>query len=195
MNPMKKQLQDMMVRAEHAKAQGQEAVARALWRAAIGLDHNNAAIHRELALSFGERLDNIPAAQHAHMWLLAQPASPEARWAYGLMLYRNNQLDKAIHILTPLSQSHPAWPNLNLVLAKIHFAQRALDHSDFYFKQAIQQTIQNSTEEASARWEHAMQQLTQGHYADGWDNHEARLTSIGWAQLHLCPLPAPTWAG
>ena len=195
MNPMKKQLQDMMVRAEHAKAQGQEAVARALWRAAIGLDHNNAAIHRELALSFGERLDNIPAAQHAHMWLLAQPASPEARWAYGLMLYRNNQLDKAIHILTPLSQSHPAWPNLNLVMAKIHFAQRALDRSDFYFKQAIQQTIQNSTEEASARWEHAMQQLTQGHYADGWDNHEARLTSIGWAQLHLCPLPAPTWAG
>ena len=144
MNPKQKQFQDIMLRAEHAKAQGQESVARALWIAAIALDHNNAMLHRELTLSFGEQLDNAPALQHAHMWFLTQPASPEARWVYGLMLYRTNQLDKATRTLTPLSQSHPTWPNINLVLAKIHFAQRALDQSDFYFKQAVQQTTQNS---------------------------------------------------
>ena len=195
MNPKQNTVQELLVRAEHAKTQGQDAVARALWLSAIDLDHNNAMIHRELTLSFGEQLDNTPALHHAHMWFLAQPAAPEARWVYGLMLYRANQLDYAIKILTPLSQSHPTWHNINLVMAKIHFTQRTLNLSDFYFKQAVLQTTHSPQEEASTRWEYAMQQLTEGRYADGWDNHEARLKSIGWAQLHLCPLPAPTWAG
>ena len=195
MNPKQKHLQELVMRAERAKAQGQEAVARTLWIAALALDNNNAMIHRELSLSFGEQLDNVPALQHAHMWYLIQPNNPEAHWVYGLMLYRSNHLDQAIKILTPLSQSQPSWPNINLVMAKLHLTKRALEQSDSYFKKAVEQTASNPQENASTRWEHAMLQLTQSDYANGWDNHETRLQSIGWAQLHLCPLPAPTWAG
>ena len=195
MNPKLKSIQNLVNRAEQAKTQGQHATARALWFAVIDLDRNNAAAHRELAFSFGEQFDNISALQHAHMWFLIQPANPEARWVYGLMLFRKNLTHEAIQILTPLTHSHPTWTNLNLVMAKLHFAQRQLEQSDVYFKHAIAQVIHDPLEEAKVRWEYAMQLLTQGRYADGWDNHEARLLSMGWAQLHFCPLPATLWAG
>lgn len=188
-------IQTLLDTASQLDAQGQVASARALWHTVLEKNNDIALAHAFLAHSYGQQNDNQNALAHAQMWFHLEPTNPNARWIYGLLLFRNSQYPASLRILTPLADAHPDWPNVHLVIAKIYLDLREMDKGDPYFRRAVQNTANNPTENAKARWEYAMQLLTQGNFKDGWHHHEARLSSIGWADLHLCPLPAPMWTG
>ncbi|TDR31486.1 CDC27 family protein [Hydromonas duriensis] len=193
MNPT--HLQSLLDTAQQLDAQGQKASARALWHAALRLNNELPLVHAQLAYSYGESLNNDIALTHAQMWYHLDPTNPSARWLYGLFLFRMAQHQHAIDILVPLAETQPNWPNLHLVIAKCYLDLRQMEKGAPYFERAVQNTENDPIENAKVRWEYAMQLLTQGHFKEGWHNHEARLISIGWANLHLCPLPAPLWKG
>lgn len=194
MNPETfKIIQELFGQAKQYEAEGKIACARAIYHRILAKVNYEEITHNALANSYAETFENPAALNHAQMAFMINPVSPTNRWVYGLMLYRTSEWQKAIEVLTPLTISNPDWPNLNLVLAKLYLEIRDMSKSDPFFVKATKNVEGNHLEEGKVRWEHAMQQLTQSNYKEGWHNHEARLISIGWAGLNLCPLPAPVW--
>lgn len=78
-----------------------------------------------------------------------------------------------------------------LALAATHLHARNLPTARQHFEQALA----HNPDDSAVQWEFAMQLLTEGDWARGWDYHEARLPVFGWEALNLCPLPWPLWQG
>lgn len=82
---------------------------------------------------------------------------------------RNDDLSKAVELL----------------------AQRDFEKARPYFESALAA----SPNDPRVKWEYAMQLLTEGKWARGWEFHEARLDIFGAQGLNMCPLPWPKWCG
>lgn len=184
---------ELTEKAQQLESQGHHAAARAIYHRILNTVIFSLSAHTALCCSYAENFENQKALNHARMAFLVDPTNHNSRWLYGLTLYRTSQWHKAIDVLTPLTKTNPDLPNLNLVMAKLYLEIRDMNKSDPFFKKATKNVEGNPTEESKIRWEHAMQQLTESNYKEGWHNHEARLQSIGWVGLNLCPIPAPVW--
>ncbi|RZL91901.1 MAG: hypothetical protein EOP76_12625 [Variovorax sp.] len=102
-------------------------------------------------------------------------------------------LDLVISVDTsPVAETETAQPTR----PELARALAALDSRDLpAARRWFDQALEHEPDSPVVQWEAAMEALTAGDWARGWDLHEARLAVFGREALNLCSLPWPQWQG